>query len=188
MTASNVSTPDLRYSLIAVLARRLADVSPQFGRTALVKLLYLAQEVYALPLGYRFSFYTYGPYSPEVLEDLEKVRQRAAVDVGLVLSEPGGYLIMPGSNCDALIEAGRPLLARFDQKITSLVDSFGHFRAKDLELRTTLIYLTKNHNSVPSRREHILNLLRQLKPHFSDEEVSAAMNELVSTGIMQLPE
>ena len=59
----------LRLSLPAVLARRLEGRSPQFGKTVLMKFAYLLQEIYGIPLGYRFSLYTYGPYSKEVLAD-----------------------------------------------------------------------------------------------------------------------
>ena len=54
---------ELRQQLPLELAGRLEGQSPQFGKTAFMKMAYLLQELYGVPLGYRFSLYTYGPYS-----------------------------------------------------------------------------------------------------------------------------
>ena len=86
MISSNV-TPHERQAMITDLSFRLEEVSPQFGKTVLMKLLYLLQEVYKAPLGYRFSFYTYGPYSPEVIQDLDYTRVRGGVNVAYVTGE-----------------------------------------------------------------------------------------------------
>ena len=85
---------DLRRQLPLELARRLEGVSPQFGKTVFMKLAYLLQELYEVPLGYRFTLYTYGPYSPEVLADLEYARLRRQVSVEY-LGGPGGFIITP---------------------------------------------------------------------------------------------
>ena len=64
--ATETMEPQGRHALIVELSKRLEGVSPQFGKTALMKLLYLLQEAYGVSTGYRYSFYTYGPYSQEV--------------------------------------------------------------------------------------------------------------------------
>ena len=44
--------------------------SQVLGRTAIVKLPYLFQELYGVSLGYDFRLYTYGPFDSDVLHDL----------------------------------------------------------------------------------------------------------------------
>ncbi|MGB4289543.1 MAG: restriction endonuclease, partial [Dethiobacteria bacterium] len=52
-----------RYGLIVELTVRMQAISPQFGKTAIQKMIYLLQAVYTVDYGYEYSFYTYGPYS-----------------------------------------------------------------------------------------------------------------------------
>ena len=76
-----ITENELRQQLPLELAIRLEGTSPQFGKTAFMKMAYLLQELYEVPLGYRFSLYTYGPYSAEVLADLEYAKLRKRVEV-----------------------------------------------------------------------------------------------------------
>ena len=127
---------ELRQQLPLELAGRLAGQSPQFGKTAFLKMAYLLQELYDVPLGYRFSLYTYGPYSPEVLADLEYANLRKQVEVEYLGDPQGGFRITPsrvvgGSNSQ------NELMAKYSQVLDDLVEHFGSFNARELELRTT---------------------------------------------------
>ena len=55
------------------LATKLDGVSPQFGRTVLQKLVYLLHVLYGVNPGYDFELYTYGPFSSQLLSDLDVV-------------------------------------------------------------------------------------------------------------------
>ena len=176
----------LRYAFIAELAGRLEAVSPQFGKTVLMKLLYLLQEVYNIPLGYRFSFYTYGPYASEVLVDLERVRILGGAEVEFVGNDPGGYLIAPGSRVDQVRSGSQPDLDNYSKQLDQLTELFGHFRAKDLELRTTIVYVWKNllHRTV-GNGEELMNIVSQLKPHFSEGDIENAMLGLQDANVIE---
>lgn len=171
--------PSHRQAIMADLSVRLKDVSPQFGKTVLMKLMYLLQEVYKAPLGYRFSFYTYGPYSPEVIQDLDRARARGGVDVTYIPGEPGGFQISPGANSVKLLGEANELLSKFDLDLKTLVSTFGQFNAKSLELRSTIVYLSKNMATADcSEVASLIRVVKQLKPHFSESEIESALMEL----------
>jgi uncharacterized protein YwgA len=59
-----------QLGLIAYLAERLGQKN-KLGRKSVQKFIHIASELGKVPTGYRFSFYTYGPYSRELAADLE---------------------------------------------------------------------------------------------------------------------
>ena len=176
---------ELRQQLPLELAGRLEGQSPQFGKTAFMKMAYLLQELYEVPLGYRFSLYTYGPYSPEVLADLEYANLRKQVEVEYLGDRQGGFRITPGEVVSGSNFQNEPI-AKYSQVLDDLVEHFGSFNARELELRTTSIFLWKRIR--PSKPENLGTLIEavlQLKPHFSKMAVRSAINDLVNDGIIQ---
>jgi hypothetical protein len=179
------SENELRQQLPLELAGRLAGQSPQFGKTAFLKMAYLLQELYEVPLGYRFSLYTYGPYSPEVLADLEYANLRKQVEVEYLGDPQGGFRITPsrvvgGSNSQ------NELMAKYSQVLDDLVEHFGSFNARELELRTTSIFLWKRiRPTKPEDLSTLIEAVRQLKPHFSNIAIGSAINDLVNNRIIQ---
>ena len=176
---------ELRQQLPLELASRLEGQSQQFGKTAFSKMAYLLQELYEVPLGYRFSLYTYGPYSPEVLADLEYANLRKQVDIEYLGDPQGGFRITPSK------VVGRPnfqneSMAKYSQSLDDLVEHFGSFNTRELELRTTSIFLWKRIR--PTKLEDLSTLfetVRQLKPHLSNMAIRSAINDLVNNGIIQ---
>ena len=128
----------LRLSLPAVLSRRLENRSPQLGKTVLMKFAYLLQEVYCIPLGYRFSLYTYGPYSKEVLADLDQAESLGWVHVNMG-SDAAGYNISASENSPGP-NGFDDHFRQYEHQLSRAIEQFGHFRAKELELRTTAAY------------------------------------------------
>ena len=175
---------ELRQQLPLELASRLEGKSPQFGKTALMKMAYLLQELYEVPLGYRFSLYTYGPYSAEVLADLEYSNLLHQVNVNY-LGEEGGFKITPGEKvgCPGKQEG---TINEFSDELNKLVEHFGAFNARELELRTTSIFLWKRiHPTKPENLNSVVQTVRHLKPHFSEMTIRSAINNLMNDGIIQ---
>lgn len=175
----------LRYAMIAELAARLEGISPQFGKTVLMKLIYLLQTAYNVPLGYRYSFYTYGPYTPEVLVDLERARFLGGVEVEFEIDDPGRYRITPGSRLDEVRSASVPTLDTYSVELDKLVEQFGDLRAKDLELRTTIVFVWRR--MVPTTDSQITDLVsvvKELKPHFHEDDIWTAIDELKSAAVI----
>ena len=169
----------LRVRLPAILVERLQGVSPQFGKTVFMKMVYLLQEVYNVPLGYRFTLYNYGPYVSDVLSDLDRSKQRGWVNVNYLENELGFEITAGPSSVnvpDAFV-----VFDEYEEEIKSLVETFGKFRAKELELRTTIICLRKMLGSGNDKVfEQIIEAVHQLKPHFAKPEIERAVQELVA--------
>ena len=78
----------VRLALIAALVGQAADRGITIGRTALVKCIYLLEEIKGLRVGYDFRLYTYGTYGPfdaKVLDDLQYAESLGAVEADLFI-------------------------------------------------------------------------------------------------------
>ena len=174
----------LRRALPPLLAKHLEPCSPQFGKTVFMKLVYLLQEVYKVPLGYRYTLYSYGPFSPEVSAELDRSKLQGGVDITYAGND-GGFKITSGPGASQAIGNSNAPISEYAGKIEKLVEQFGHFRAKDLELRTTVTYIWNlaRPSSDPDTQD-VINLVRELKPHFSAIEIQTAVDELKTNEII----
>ena len=59
---------DLHDNRIGTIARLAEKAPPNFGRTALMKFCYFLQSLRGVPLSYRFTLYSYGPFDSDVLQ------------------------------------------------------------------------------------------------------------------------
>jgi uncharacterized protein len=179
-----------RYGLIAELAQRLQHTGTrQFGKTVLQKLAFLLQEVYRVDLGYSFVFYTYGPFAPELQSDLDFAQCVGAVNVEPVSEAQGsGYRIVPGTMCQQTLDKARSFLDVTRDALTRLVEAFGAKTAKELELLTTVVFLSKEASCLEPAMpvDKAIGLVRELKPKFSEVEVREAMHELASRHAVKL--
>ena len=169
-----------KVGLISYLTKRLELVKRQFGKTAVMKYLYILQEVFKVQLGYEFSLYTYGPYCSDVLSDLDYTEAIDGVKIYLVDKGTGGYRIKPSNKTDEYIEKSKDFILQNENKINKVIELFGNMSAKDLELRTTIIYLYKNYlqNKWDIDSDAIASDVRELKPYFSKGEILDAYNQL----------
>ncbi|MFH0822091.1 MAG: hypothetical protein V2B18_05020 [Pseudomonadota bacterium] len=178
--ACKINTPWHRYALIAELARRLEDKSPQFGKTSLQKMIYLLQELGGIPADYRFSLYTHGPFTAQLLGDLDLVEALGAVKVNYVTSGYGGYQISPDREFEPIRDKASEFLHANKAAIERLVDEFGAFSAKDLELRSTIVFLDRNvkRSKKDLDRGNFIGLVKKVKPRFTEDAIAEALEEL----------
>lgn len=170
----------IRVGLISYLAKKLEQIKAQFGKTAVMKYLYILQEVFNVQLGYEFSLYTYGPYCSDVLSDLDYTEAIDGVKIYSVGSGTGGYCIKPSHKTDEYIKKSKDFLSENIEHINNVIELFGDMSARDLELRTTIIYLYKNYlkNKWEIDSNEIATDVRELKPYFSIEQIVHAYNQL----------
>jgi hypothetical protein len=96
---------DARLAVITELVSRAP--SGHVGRTALMKFCYLLQTVRGVPLGYRFTLYSYGPFDSSVLSDLGTAESLGAVRSNVVYHSGGyGYRISKGDSSDMALRNG----------------------------------------------------------------------------------
>lgn len=173
-----------RYATIAYLSDRLQDRPTGFGKTALQKVGFLLQEVFKVPLGYRFTLYNYGPYSSQLTADLEFTRQLGGVRVDWVPDDPGAFQITPGERYQTVYEHGRAAIANRSKTIEEALNDFGQKPARELELITTAIYVNRD----PGFRteEALLHAISELKPYFSKYEIQQTICDLRNRELIEL--
>ncbi len=163
-----------RVSVLVEIADRKAGKGPRLGKTAMQKLLYLLQEGFDVDLGYRFGFYTYGPYEAAVMRDID-----FAAELGMLKVEydpDTGYQIAPGESAGQL-EPFRPqVLEQLGNRLDRLMEHFGGFNARELELRATLLYIKEDEPAVSD--EELCARAHRLKPKYLMEEIQEAATQL----------
>lgn len=172
-----------QYGLIAYLTEKLKGVSPQFGKTVLQKLVYIMQEVYELPTDYDYILYNYGPYCSELNDDLSY----AALLDGVNIDWSGiGYKISPSEKTKHYINKAKDFLSGNSKHIDQTIQHFGNMYAKDLELRSTIIFVSKQMSSSSnnSNSQAIIEKVGEIKPQFSIQEIGSAYDELVAIQVI----
>lgn len=137
------------------------------NRKVLQKQTYLLQES-GLDLGYRFGWYIYGPYSPDLTRD--------AFDLGMQLKHASDTVRKDNLTLQekSIIEKAR----RFFDSIS------GDGRLADrLELITSLHFLTKANPSLS--KAEIAAKLKVFKKNFKDKEIEQGWKELAKLRIVQ---
>ena len=145
-----------------------------------------------MPVGYRFQFYTYGPYSVELLEDLDLVEGLGGVKIHRVVSLTGGFEVLPGDRADNLIrKAGNWLKEQgADDAISRIVADYGHLSARDLELRATIVYVVRDLElrGTIGDNGRVKEIVENLKPRFGAREIEDAILELDRKGYPPMAE
>lgn len=161
-----------RYGLIAEITERFEIAKCRLGKTALQKMIFLLQRSFGVDFDYSYTLYTYGPYSADVSRDLDIVEGLGGAQINYILN--GGYEIHPGSASGDLRKRASGFLEEIGPKLDKLISDFGSFGAKDLELRSTALFLAK-----PGvNRAKLIQQVHEVKPHFSETQIETAITEL----------
>lgn len=166
-----------RYGLIAEIVERFNAANIRLGKTALQKMIFLLQRSFGVDCDYSYTLYTYGPYSADVARDLDVVAGLSGALVNYDFKS-AGYAIHPGPASADLRERAAAFLGDIGPKLDQLVADFGGFSAKDLELRSTVLYLSKHGQD----RSELIKQVHEVKPHFSPVQIEAAIAELAKKG------
>ena len=167
---------------LAVLSTLVKEAPQKPGRTALMKFAYLLQTVRGVPLGYNFELYNYGPYDSELLSDLSQAATLKAIKSEMVSYQSGyGYQYMTNDKghstlCDKVADK----LAEYEDDIEWVLEEFGTESASRLELISTIIFAEREMQRKKQERSksELRSRVKRIKPHFTDETISEAINEL----------
>jgi hypothetical protein len=170
--------PYRRYALIGEVAQRAG--AP--GRTALQKYLYLLQTVLGSEPLYDFSMYTYGPFSSQVLADLDVAEAMGAVQVS---HTNFGYSISPGPEAARITGLARDFLDPLKTSLDKLFKDFGRFGARELELRSTIIYAFQDLEQAGRPLTELADTVQEIKPGFTPAQIDQAIAELANLGYIR---
>jgi uncharacterized protein YwgA len=155
------------YNLLFACLRNLG-IEPNMDtfreRKRMQKIVYVIQH-FGIKLGFDFTWYLYGPYSPDLTTAIFDVIER-----------------------NFQVEERR--LSPKEQKILSSISNFlgeDINSTENLELLGSLIYLKDfNENSMvkhKASKQEIISILKERKPHFSDEEIEYQWKRLEAANI-----
>lgn len=177
---------DARLAVITELVSRAPG--GHVGRTAVMKFCYLLQTVRHVPLGYRFTLYSYGPFDSGVLSDLGTAEALEAVKSNVVQFVGGyGYQIKKGERADATVEAGASLIREHRSSIDWVLAEFGSHGSSDLELESTIVFVdreaARKMEKVPI--PVLAQRVNEIKPHFQKDYIVGKTNELYSKHLLE---
>lgn len=160
----NVSA-ERRLSFVTYVVSEWRGCSP-LGRKALQKLIHISTDALGYNTGYEFSFYTYGAFCRELVEDVELLHSRKALDIRYKQLERS-YQIEVGGHARTFIES---FDKEFDDKskLDKMLVSYCPLSARDLEAISTFVYVGKNEGT--SDRDGLIKRLIQLKPKYTISE------------------
>jgi len=166
-----------KYILIEELSRKRGG---KIGRTALMKFMFFLQTIRNMPLGYRFTLYSYGPFDSDVLSDLGEAELLEYVESD-IMEYPGGYGYEirptdPPSKSD--------ILSQYDGDINWVIEEFGELNSAELELASTAVFADREEPSSSQSLEDLVNRVRQVKPHFTKETIRARVEDLLNKDLL----
>jgi len=154
----------------------LVENSPnqQIGRTALMKYMYFLQTLRQVPLGYRFTLYSYGPFDSTVLADLSVAESLRAVTSKINLYSGGyGYEISTDEKSNWLKKRAEKFVSRHEKDVRWVLKKFGKLNSAHLELVSTIIYVDREAME-RGKKLSLQSLSRQvheIKPHFNEADI-----------------
>lgn len=167
-----------QYALITYLVNKLSGGRAP-GKKALQKLVHLVEELGGVDAGYRFSFYTYGPYSSDLTGDLDAVAGQNGINV-VYLKDENSYQITTGENSSWVLDRGQSFVERNASSVDRVIAQFGGRLAKDLELVSTVVYLRRHAPELFDDESKVLERVHALKPRYSNSEIRDAIKEIKS--------
>lgn len=160
-----------RLGLICSLAEHCKGKA---GRTALMKFAYFLKEIKGVPLAYRFTLHTYGPFDSQVLDDLSYAEALQAVEGTLVPFSGGyGYQYSVGPKGGEIKERAQDFLSQCGEAINSVVEEFGSKNTGELEMISTIIFVDRSakergfSNSIDELSQKVVGV----KPHLDLQDV-----------------
>lgn len=153
---------------------KMLQENPDMGKTAVMKTIFMLQQVKHVDLGCEFSIYTYGPYNADVMEDIDEL-----VSDGLLSSNAYSYKDYIGYALNATDSGARAVQSLQDKDAAALKEILDFVKgktAKDLELYSTIIYVEDwySKHEKANNIDAIIKKVHELKPHFSEKTIQKA--------------
>lgn len=173
------SKADLRLTVLSYIA----TTSSEYGKTAVMKFMFFLQHCFGLKLGYKFGIYTYGPFSQDVMADIDFAQYNGFIKV-IYERQHNRYRLEPTEKSSEVLSLQN--IQNLKPKIDAMLAHFGRKSVKDLELFSTIAYV---HISSTQNQQNLGDLpstVHSMKPHFSVDTIINAYDELQKMGVLVL--
>jgi uncharacterized protein YwgA len=128
-----------------------------------------------VPLKFDFILYKHGPFSFDLRDELTSLRADGLVQ--LVPQGPYGPTIVPTPQAQSLQKHYARTLETYEDRIAFVAKALGSKGVADLERLATALYVTMLEKA-GELAEKRATRLSELKPHISDSQALAAIQEV----------
>lgn len=158
-----------QYGLIAELVLKLEGISPQFGKTVMQILIYMLQEIHQVPCGYDYNLQNCSPYSADLNSDLDFLQTLDGVKIDWIKGR--GSEIKKTGKTNHFRKKGGYFLEKYKPEIDKVVTNFGRMSARDLDLHSMIIYISKED---ALDKDGLIRRVKEIKPYISHGEIVSA--------------
>jgi uncharacterized protein YwgA len=148
-----------------------------------MKLCYFLQALRGVPLGYKFTLYSYGPFDSDVLSDLQTAENMGVLRAGIEYY-PGGYKydIQPDEKSGSAKALAREFLDKYRRDIDWVAETFGKRTSPELELLSTIVYIREDRET--QNHKELAEQVKLVKPHFTLDQIKRQIDWLEKNGLL----
>ena len=156
------------------------------GRTAVQKVIYFLQ-VLGVPMGYRFSIHHYGPFSDDILSDMEwLIADSVVVDQA---SDARYSNYSPGPQINELLGRHPSFVATFRKQVSTVCSALAPMPPQHLELMATLHYAyrtEKGRGGSGPWKPRVVETFKSFKGEkFSGTDVDRTYDRMAEIGLVE---
>ena len=165
-----------RAAVLFQLVKKLDAEGSWCGETHIQKATYFLQHLLKVPLEFRYMLYKHGPFSFELTDEIAAMRADNFLRY-VPRPAPYGPSIAPAEG-SAFLEKRLPkTCARYGDQVDFVARTFDRKGVAELERIATALYVTLEAMPGGDAGGRCARI-RQLKPHISEEEARAAVQEV----------
>jgi len=163
--------PRQRQAVLLHLIDQLRTHATWCGETHIQKSTYFLQELLGVPLDFNFIFYSYGPYSFDLNDELTALR----CDLLLTVKprDPYGATLLPSESASRFLERYPHTRQEHAAAVHFVAERLGSKNVADLEKLATALFVQLR--DPPISPEKQTAEIHRLKPHVSLEQARAAL-------------
>jgi len=180
-----VDSQFVSYGLLADLAQRSERNALNLGKAKIQKLVFLLNELYKLETGYKFKFFSSGPFSAELAGDIDYLGKIDILKLGEVKGGDG-YQISLGAKAKEVIDIVKSDLEPMEKDIEKMLSEFGDLSPTDLDLITTLVYVSKYDPGFHGQMDRLVEKTKELKPKVQSSTIEETIGRLSSKGHLRI--
>lgn len=164
-----------RYALICELIDAMHEAGSWCGETHVQKSVYFLQELFEVPVGYRFILYKHGPFSFDLRDELAAMSADDFVRLEARIPEYGPSYVV--SRRAELLDEYSQSARQFAKQVDWVARRISHHTVAELERLATALYVLREapegaDTGALARRIH------ELKPHVPVERAEMALREV----------
>jgi uncharacterized protein YwgA len=164
-----------REALITHLVDKFRERGSWTGETRLQKATYFLQQLLDVPVGFRYTFYKYGPFSFDLRDELGSMRADGLLELE-PRPDPYGPTFSATERSKSFVENFAKTIRRYSRHIDFVTDQLGDRSASELELLSTALYVIQELGD--AGRDRMPLRIRELKPHVSVDDAQDALSTI----------